>query len=290
MQILVVDDNSSNRDLLKLLIEEWFEDNHEEIEYQLYFANNGKEALDMMGKTNYEIVFLDIMMPILDGFTVLEKLNRKSFKDKPKIILSSAIINDKKNKVKAKDLKANGFLVKPICLNSLDAILSRYIKTENYQESDDIFDDFMDVEDRNLSASDFLARYSDDIINYEAIYEHEDLVNNLLFHIEEDKEFDLILIEVTTLLKDILSSFLEFTEIEDIIKELENIIYTLEHIQIDKSKIDKGYMFKLFLAIVEDLYNWEKVVFIDKNTDNINYINNSLVNSYIMIKKGLDDG
>ncbi|MEA3314704.1 MAG: response regulator [Campylobacterota bacterium] len=300
MKILIVDDNKSNKELLKLLIDEWFEDNNEDLEYQLDFADNGKIALDMIQTNIYDLVFLDIMMPVLDGFSVLEKLDRKSFNDETKIILSSAIINDDSNKKRAKKLKANGFLVKPISFESLNEILKRYVCVDEI----DSFDDFMDLEDDlteedsllmddfneshiALSAIDFLSKYTIEDINEEDIYEHEELINNLLFHIEENREFEEILLEMNTILKNISNTLISFTEIEEVLHSLNGMVYTLEHIKVDINTLDKTYIYKLFVAIAEDLNTWEKVVFIERDTNNINYINASLLNSYIMLKKGL---
>lgn len=308
MEILVVDDNQSNQNLLKLLIDEWFEDYNEDTNYQIDFADNGQIAIDMMEKKVYNLVFLDIMMPVLDGFGVLEKLDRKSFNDETKIIVCSAIINDSKNKEKSKKLKANGFLVKPISFESLNEIFKRYVSIDEVVDDFDDFDDFMDLEDTttntnelelinesnethtSLSAIDFLSNYSEDDINYRDIDEHEEMINNLLFHIEENIDFNDILIEFSDIIKKILSFIFVFIEIENLVKALEGLDYFLDNIEVDINNINKDYIFKLFVAVVEDLYNWEKIVFIEKSTNNINYINASMVNSYLMIKKGLENG
>lgn len=295
MEILVVDDNQSNQNLLKLLIDEWFEDYNEDTNYQIDFADNGQIAIDMMENKVYNLVFLDIMMPVLDGFGVLEKLDRKSFNDETKIIVCSAIINDSKNKEKSKKLKVNGFLVKPVSFESLNEIFKRYVSIDDFDD----FDDFMDLEDTatnrhethtSLSAIDFLSNYSEDDINYHDIDEHEEMINNLLFHIGENIDFHDILIEFSDIIKNILSFIFVFTEIENLVKGLESLDYFLDNIEVDINNINKDYIFKLFVAVVEDLYNWEKIVFIEKSTNNINYINASMVNSYLMIKKGLENG
>ena len=62
--VLVVDDHEINRDVLELILED----------YDIVFAENGKEALRIMQEREKDlsIVLLDLMMPIMSGFEVLE--------------------------------------------------------------------------------------------------------------------------------------------------------------------------------------------------------------------------
>ena len=50
-------------------------------------ANNGQEALDLIEKERYNVVLLDMMMPVLDGFQVLKKL--KDMPNKPDVFVLS---------------------------------------------------------------------------------------------------------------------------------------------------------------------------------------------------------
>lgn len=79
IKILVVDDEEYIRDVIVTYL-----DNEG---YQTYQAEDGYEALDMLEKDNYDLMVLDIMMPEMDGFTLLEKLDAN--KKVPTIILSA---------------------------------------------------------------------------------------------------------------------------------------------------------------------------------------------------------
>ncbi len=66
-QILVVEDNALNREMLKIILSE---------QYAVLEAENGREALDILGKSGKDIalILLDMMMPVMDGFTFLDRI------------------------------------------------------------------------------------------------------------------------------------------------------------------------------------------------------------------------
>jgi CheY-like chemotaxis protein len=49
-------------------------------------ANNGQEALDLVSQKKYDLILLDVMMPVMDGITFLEKIQDKDIGD-PRIVL-----------------------------------------------------------------------------------------------------------------------------------------------------------------------------------------------------------
>lgn len=81
--ILVVDDSEMNRAILC----EMLKDNFDTLE-----AENGEEALDMLSRYGRRIslVLLDIVMPVMDGFEVLEKMNSKGIIDDIPVIMISS--------------------------------------------------------------------------------------------------------------------------------------------------------------------------------------------------------
>ena len=61
VKVLIVDDNDNNRLTLNLLLEE--------VEgVEIYEAEDGQIAVEMCVKQHYDLIFMDIMMPNLDGF------------------------------------------------------------------------------------------------------------------------------------------------------------------------------------------------------------------------------
>jgi phosphoserine phosphatase RsbU/P len=104
-KILVVDDVAENRDLLiRRLARLGFK--------AIDQAANGVEALAAIGSKAYDLVLLDIMMPELDGFGVLEALKRDGRVNELPILVISAL-NEIEPVVRCIELGAADFIVKP---------------------------------------------------------------------------------------------------------------------------------------------------------------------------------
>lgn len=103
--ILVVDDIAENRDLLaRRLMRMGFR--------QIDQAANGIEALAAIGAKSYDLVLLDIMMPELDGFGVLERLKGDGrINDLPVVVISA--LNEIEPIVRCIELGAEDFIFKP---------------------------------------------------------------------------------------------------------------------------------------------------------------------------------
>ncbi|QOY53357.1 response regulator [Candidatus Sulfurimonas baltica] len=104
MKILIVDDNSDNRMTVELLLEEF-----ENIE--ISEAKDGQEAIDMCKKKHYDIIFMDIMMPNVDGIKATKII--KSF-DKKVMILALSALDDEESKNQMLANGAEDYIVKPI--------------------------------------------------------------------------------------------------------------------------------------------------------------------------------
>lgn len=81
-KILIVDDVEINREILFEILKD---------EYEIIMAENGKEALDVLDKNNEEIavMLLDLVMPVMDGFEVLEEVNKKPWSNQIAIMIIS---------------------------------------------------------------------------------------------------------------------------------------------------------------------------------------------------------
>lgn len=103
-KILIVDDEPFNVDYL--------EQELEELNYDILTASNGMEALDQVRRGQPDLILLDIMMPVMDGFAVLGELKADSLlRHIPVIVISAA--NDLESVVKGINLGAEDYLPKP---------------------------------------------------------------------------------------------------------------------------------------------------------------------------------
>jgi adenylate cyclase len=103
-QILVVDDTEMNRDMMCALLAA---DGHEAA-----VAVNGRLALEALGKSSFDLILLDIMMPEMNGYQVLEQLKADAnLRDIPVIVLSA--LDEIGSVVRCIELGAEDYLPKP---------------------------------------------------------------------------------------------------------------------------------------------------------------------------------
>ncbi len=121
-KIMIVDDEND----FEQLIRQKFRRQIREQEYEFVFAKNGKEALDILeDNPDVEIVFSDINMPIMDGLTLLVKLNEKN------PLLKAVIVSaygDMDNIRTAMNRGAFDFICKPIQFEDLELTLLKTLK------------------------------------------------------------------------------------------------------------------------------------------------------------------
>lgn len=96
-QILIVDDEEINRTILK----EMFKDSPDE--YELFEADNGRDAIEHIKDCdNLVLLLLDLVMPVMDGFKVLEYMRDEELIDKiPVILITGEAIRDSEDKAYA---------------------------------------------------------------------------------------------------------------------------------------------------------------------------------------------
>jgi two-component system, cell cycle response regulator len=102
--LLVVDDNSVNRIMLSRYISK--------LGYQATLAENGRQALDKLGNEPFDLMLLDVQMPEMDGYQVLEHLKADpSLRDIPVIMISA--VEEIESVVRCIELGAQDYLPKP---------------------------------------------------------------------------------------------------------------------------------------------------------------------------------
>lgn len=115
-RILVVDDERTVRDILQRTLED--------AGYDVITAANGQEALDKISQFDVSLVLLDIMMPGLDGFEVLERMPQHL--NIPVIMLSG--IHDETTKIDSLTLGADDYIAKPFSTGELLARIQAKLK------------------------------------------------------------------------------------------------------------------------------------------------------------------
>lgn len=115
-RITIVDDSAMSRKLLiKALPATWAIDIHQ--------ASNGTEALDAYHAGKAEVMFLDLTMPVMDGYQVLEALKKEGLNSF--VIVVSADIQPKAQE-RVKQLGAIAFIKKPVNSEEIARILQEF--------------------------------------------------------------------------------------------------------------------------------------------------------------------
>ena len=126
-KIMVVDDNEMNRKVALGLLAP--------LKMQIDTAENGKQALDMICKKKYDLIFMDHMMPVMDGIEATKKLREMDdeyCKKVPVIALTANAVVE----ARAKFFEAgmNDFAAKPIDLKDICTKIRKWLPAEYIKE------------------------------------------------------------------------------------------------------------------------------------------------------------
>jgi sigma-B regulation protein RsbU (phosphoserine phosphatase) len=129
-KILIVDDEPFNVDYL--------EQELEDLDYKTIAAVNGQDALDKVQSESPDLVLLDIMMPVMDGFEVLGRLKaNQTTRDIPVIVISAN--NDLRSMVKGIQLGAEDYLPKPFEPTLLHARISSSLEKKRLRDLQQLY-------------------------------------------------------------------------------------------------------------------------------------------------------
>ncbi|QBG49162.1 response regulator transcription factor [Verrucomicrobia bacterium S94] len=116
MKLLIVEDETDLREALAMSLKDEG--------YAVDQAEDGEEGFYMAVEWNYDAIILDIMMPRMDGWEVMEKLRK--VKDTPVLILTARGAVD--DRIRGLDLGSDDFMVKPFDMDELAARLRALIR------------------------------------------------------------------------------------------------------------------------------------------------------------------
>jgi len=115
-RILIVDDNPNMSTLLSDILEIF--------DFEGFHAENGKDALDRLRQSKYDMVFTDLRMPQMDGYDLLDAI-KNEHPSMPVVVVTGYAVGDNREHELAQ--KADGFLHKPFKVNEIESILSNLL-------------------------------------------------------------------------------------------------------------------------------------------------------------------
>jgi len=124
-RILLVEDDATNQQVIQMMIKK--------LGYDCHTVENGIEALnavadrEKLGVDNFTLIFMDIMMPEMDGITATKKIIEKYGTNRPYIVaLTASSLQEEKDKCFAAGV--DGFISKPVKIEDLEQTLKRFAK------------------------------------------------------------------------------------------------------------------------------------------------------------------
>ena len=124
-KILIAEDNAVNRELLRELLEIRG--------YTVEEACNGQEALHMIEQTKPDLLLLDVGMPVLDGFAVVQRI-RENPQSAPLPVVAVTAYAMQGDREKILNAKFDGYLSKPVNSRSLAEELDRLLNKRTDQD------------------------------------------------------------------------------------------------------------------------------------------------------------
>ena len=138
LKILIAEDEEPIANLIRM--------NLNRAGYQCIWAPDGEEAADRMAKEPFDLILLDIMLPGINGYELMEYAKELGM---PVIFLTA--LGNTEHKVKGLKMEADDYLTKPFeiveLLARVEAVLRRYHKTETILE---VFDVVIDTSSRTV--------------------------------------------------------------------------------------------------------------------------------------------
>jgi two-component system chemotaxis response regulator CheY len=123
-KILIVDDNKNNRLTLQFILED-FEEDQEDVSLELFYAQDGIEAVQMCKDDKFDIIFMDIMMPNMDGIEATSVIRAQ---DSNALIIACSALSDNEHKNAILSAGAEDYLTKPINSDLFIKRMSNYLR------------------------------------------------------------------------------------------------------------------------------------------------------------------
>lgn len=126
VNILLVDDNNVNLIIAEKILQK--------MGFHSEKATNGKEALEILGNGNFNIIFMDIQMPIMNGLQATDKIRSEcaGYRNKHIPIIALTANNTSLDRENCSKAGMNDFMSKPYQPKLIEEVISRYVKWEEF--------------------------------------------------------------------------------------------------------------------------------------------------------------
>lgn len=120
IKTLLVDDVALNIKVVEKMISPF--------KFQVRTASNGEQALKAIAEEQPDLILLDLMMPIMDGFETLQRIRAGEAGDPNVLILILSALNSEKDIIRGMNLGANDFITKPVIMQRLNNVIEKHLQ------------------------------------------------------------------------------------------------------------------------------------------------------------------
>ena len=125
--ILVVDDNPVNQKLAVLMLKR--------MGYTVDIAENGLEAVEAVSRKPYQVVLMDVQMPIMDGYQATAEIRRREgTHHTPIIALTASVMPPGEDQCRAAGM--DGYVTKPVDWDDVAALLEHWTSRSDEERND----------------------------------------------------------------------------------------------------------------------------------------------------------
>ncbi len=304
-KILSVDANLINSKIIEQDIKAYFDSVGEKFEF--FVAQTPQHTLDIINEEQIDIIFLDISSKQYDGIKLLKYIKQQPVRQSK--IVGVTVLDDHRYRFEALKYKVYRYIYKPYDNKEIETVLKKYFSINYYAKEINRTESFINLEDIEHKNESFetinehdielVSSYQERHIKHNAVefielyeewgYDVDDLndlelsLDNLMMSIMMDNDFEGVLPDILNILETYNKFLYIFTEFEELSKVVYSIVILLRNMNFENLE-SQTLVSKLVLTTIQDLVEWKERVFIAQDAQDVYYINDPILNSYVQLQ------
>lgn len=312
-KILSVDASIINSKTIERDIQAYFDSIEDTFEF--FLAQNPKDTVSILNEHEIDIIFLDISSKKYDGLKLLQYIKSKPGRQSK--IVGVTVLGDHHYRFQALKQKVYRYIYKPYDNKEISILLQKFFSKNYYTREINRIENFINVEDieelqentaeetfdnslgiqehelelvssyqkRHIShtAKEFLDLYEDWGFDVEDLDDLELSLDQLMMSIMMNNDLQGALPDILNILETYNKFLYIFIEFEELSKVVYSMVILLREIDFDKIQ-SQTMVSKLVLTAIQDLVEWKERVFIAQDAEDVYYINDPILNSFVQIQ------
>ncbi len=260
-----------------------------------------------LGKQEIDILLIDISSQNYDGLAILKEIKELDIRQ-PKVI-AVTVLEDHYFRYEALKQKVFRYIYKPYDNKEVHEALDKFFDVNYYAKKVNREDHFINIGDidnpdemqnssleedktivrhffekhKQISAKQFLKKYDGWGLNTDELDELEFALERVLLNILHNNDFQAALPDIVTMLESYNSFLYTFEEFDELSKVVYAIMILLRDLDFDEVS-NHIMVARLIVTTLQDLVDWKEGVFTDQSIDDVYYINDVILNSYVQIQ------